>query len=130
MFFENGMKPVRDVTEGRAMEITCPFVLIAADFVTFLPVTGEGMLYWVHTLRREATERSGHELFRSISDYGFEISGEGGGCMRRRLSSVRWCGVGAAVLGLVMMGFGLYRGELPVVFTKAVNICLECIGIG
>ncbi len=50
--------------------------------------------------------------------------------MRCRLSSVRWCGVGAAVLGLVMMGFGLYRGELPVVFTKAVNICLECIGIG
>ncbi len=50
--------------------------------------------------------------------------------MMRRLSSVRWYGIGAAVLGLAMMGLGLYRGELSVVFTKAVNICLECIGIG
>lgn len=48
----------------------------------------------------------------------------------RRLLSSRWCGVVAAVLGLMMMGFGLYRGELAVVFKKAVNICLECIGIG
>ncbi len=48
----------------------------------------------------------------------------------RRLRSSRWTGVAAAVLGLGMMGFGLYRGELAVMFTKAVNICLECIGIG
>lgn len=48
----------------------------------------------------------------------------------RRLLSSRWCGVGAATLGLLMMGFGIYRGELAVVFKKAVNICLECIGIG
>jgi len=50
--------------------------------------------------------------------------------MMRRLSFSHWCGVGAAVVGLAMMGFGLYRGELSVIFTKAVNICLECIGIG
>lgn len=48
----------------------------------------------------------------------------------RRLLSSRWCGVGIAGLGLAMMGLGLYRGELSVMFTKAVNICLECIGIG
>ncbi len=50
--------------------------------------------------------------------------------MMRRLLSSRWFGVGVALLGLGMMGFGIYRGELAVVFKKAVNICLECIGIG
>lgn len=48
----------------------------------------------------------------------------------RRLLSSHWCGFGVAVLGLMMMGFGIYRGELAVVLKKAVNICLECIGIG
>lgn len=48
----------------------------------------------------------------------------------RRLISSRWSGIGVAALGLAMMMFGIYRGELAVVFTKAVNICMECIGIG
>lgn len=48
----------------------------------------------------------------------------------RRLLSSRWLGVAAAALGLAMMVYGIYRDELNVVFTKAVNICLECIGIG
>ena len=34
------------------------------------------------------------------------------------------------VLAIVMMSFGIYRGEMAVVLDKAVNICLECIGIG
>lgn len=49
--------------------------------------------------------------------------------MRRFISS-RWFGISIALLGLVMMGYGIYRDELAVVFTKATNICLECIGIG
>ncbi len=48
----------------------------------------------------------------------------------RRLISPRWVGAAAAALGLGMMAYGVWRGELAVMFTKAVNICLECIGIG
>lgn len=48
----------------------------------------------------------------------------------RRLLASRWTGVSAAVLGLAMMGYGVYRREVSTVFTKTVNICLECIGIG
>lgn len=39
-------------------------------------------------------------------------------------------GICIAVLGLGLMGFGIYRGEMAVVLEKAVNICMECIGIG
>lgn len=48
----------------------------------------------------------------------------------RRLLSSRWIGAAMAALGLAMMGYGIYRGEISTVFTKAINICLECIGIG
>ncbi len=34
------------------------------------------------------------------------------------------------VIGLALMVFGVARGEVMVVFTKAIRICLECIGIG
>ncbi len=39
-------------------------------------------------------------------------------------------GVFLAIVGLVLMGFGIYRGEMSVVLGKAINICMECIGIG
>lgn len=39
-------------------------------------------------------------------------------------------GFAAALAGIAMMSFGIYRGELTEVFTNAVRICLECIGIG
>lgn len=39
-------------------------------------------------------------------------------------------GLAVAVLGLGMVAFGIYRGEMDVVFAKSVQICLECIGIG
>ena len=32
--------------------------------------------------------------------------------------------------GLAFIVLGVYRGEVAIVFTKAVRICLECIGIG
>lgn len=35
-----------------------------------------------------------------------------------------------AGLGILLMLYGIYSGEMAVVLQKAVNICLECIGIG
>lgn len=42
----------------------------------------------------------------------------------------RFLGGAAALLGIALMIWGICRGELEVLFTKAINICLECIGIG
>lgn len=33
-------------------------------------------------------------------------------------------------IGLGLLLFGIYRGEVNVVLQKAIRICLECIGIG
>ncbi len=34
------------------------------------------------------------------------------------------------VLGIAFCFIGAYRGEIETVFRKAVNICMECIGLG
>lgn len=36
----------------------------------------------------------------------------------------------AAVFAAALIFFGIHRGEPPVIFQNAVNICLECIGLG
>ena len=53
----------------------------------------------------------------------------GSGAMRRILKTPR-AGFFTAAAGLILMGIGIYRGEMSVVMAKAINICLECIGIG
>ena len=34
------------------------------------------------------------------------------------------------VLSIGFVVYGVYRGEVNSVFTKAINLCLECVGIG
>ena len=50
--------------------------------------------------------------------------------MIKKITETNWAGVVLAILGILLMIFGIYRGEMSVVFTKAINICMECIGIG
>ncbi len=37
---------------------------------------------------------------------------------------------GLFIIGTVFITLGIYRGEAGKVLIKAINICLECIGIG
>ena len=50
--------------------------------------------------------------------------------MKKKITETKWTGVVLAIIGILLMVFGIYRGEMSVVFTKAINICMECIGIG
>ncbi|SHF50726.1 CD1871A family CXXC motif-containing protein [Desulforamulus putei] len=34
------------------------------------------------------------------------------------------------LIGITFIGFGIYQGEVMEVLQKAIQICLECIGIG
>lgn len=38
--------------------------------------------------------------------------------------------VAVLLMGAVFVAVGVGRGEVEVVFRKAVNICMECIGLG
>ena len=45
----------------------------------------------------------------------------------KKITDSKWI---CPALAILLMIFGIYRGEVDVVFTKAINICMECIGIG
>ena len=42
----------------------------------------------------------------------------------------RWISVLAILFGMYLIAYGFTEGEVNTVFSKAIRICLECIGIG
>ena len=57
---------------------------------------------------------------------GPDVSG-GTAASARKTAALRWT---AAVLGVAFVVIGVARGEHLEVLSKAVRVCLECIGIG
>ena len=49
-----------------------------------------------------------------------------------KLSHVKKAAAQAVLLlaGIAMLCFGVWRGEAATVLSKAVKLCLECVGIG
>ena len=41
-----------------------------------------------------------------------------------------WISIVGIILGLYLIAYGFSEGEVNIVFSKAIKICLECIGIG
>ncbi|MGI6033515.1 MAG: CD1871A family CXXC motif-containing protein [Coriobacteriales bacterium] len=43
----------------------------------------------------------------------------------------RWAiSLGIVAIAVCMIAFGATRGEVPVILSQAVTVCLECMGIG
>jgi len=41
-----------------------------------------------------------------------------------------YIGIGVLALAVCLIAVGVTRGEVLTVFVRAINICLECIGLG
>lgn len=67
----------------------------------------------------KSSEQAKHTGSQAQSGQGAEPGGRG---------IPAWlCGV---LAGIVLLGIGVYQGQLAVIWRKAVMVCLECIGIG
>ncbi|EEU12455.1 MULTISPECIES: CD1871A family CXXC motif-containing protein [Anaerococcus] len=38
--------------------------------------------------------------------------------------------IGFLILAIGFISYGAFRGEVDTVFSKAIKLCLECVGIG
>lgn len=47
-----------------------------------------------------------------------------------RFLKANWVGLLLMALGLLFIATGVWREETELVYRKAVNICMECIGLG
>lgn len=65
-----------------------------------------------------------------VRDEGVLPHNEGEMKMRERENSGNLVTLGLLGLGIAFLIVGICRGECSVVLQKAVNICLECVGIG
>lgn len=48
----------------------------------------------------------------------------------KKISSSNWITVLALFMGAFFLVLGIWREEYTIVMEKAINICLECVGIG
>ena len=49
---------------------------------------------------------------------------------QKNIFHYKWIKVLLLVIGVIFMSRGIWREEYAIVMSKAINICLECIGIG
>lgn len=48
----------------------------------------------------------------------------------KKLLRSNWATVLVLLVGIVFLLVGIWREEYTIVMEKAINICLECVGIG
>lgn len=47
-----------------------------------------------------------------------------------RFLKATWLPLALMAVGLLLIAMGVWREETELVYRKAVNICMECIGLG
>lgn len=49
---------------------------------------------------------------------------------RREIMNKKYAQWVLLLAGILMVGFGIWRGEAGTVLSKAIRVCMECVGIG